>query len=69
MAQDQSDQLTEVIRERRKTLRMTQEELSTLAGCNPLVVYKLEKGDTRVRLQSFLAIVTALGLKVEIADS
>lgn len=56
--------LGRAIRERRKLLGMTQEELAALAGCGRLLINKLEQGQASPRLASLLDVLEALGLQI-----
>ena len=56
--------LAEIIRSRRKTLRLTQDELAALAGCSPRFVRAVEAGKATVRLDKFSALLDALGLEL-----
>ncbi len=49
-------------RERRLAEGMSQRDLAALAGVSVPTVVKLEKGDTSIRLDVALAILTTLGL-------
>lgn len=46
----------------RKRERLTQHDLAALAGVSQPTIWKFEKGDTHIRLDSALGILDALGL-------
>jgi y4mF family transcriptional regulator len=56
------------IRARRKTLRLTQIELSRLAGCGPAFVYDVELGKTTLRLDMLLDLLAVLGLSLVLEE-
>ena len=56
--------LGRAIRARRKALRLTQIDLSKLAGCGPDFVYDLEAGKTSLRLDKLLDVLGILGLEL-----
>ena len=55
-------------RARRKALRLTQVDLSRLAGCGPDFVYDLEAGKTTLRLDKLLDVLAVLGLELVLAQ-
>ncbi len=52
--------LGRAVRARRKALRLTQIDLSKLAGCGPDFVYDVEAGKTSLRLDNGLRIAPEL---------
>lgn len=52
------------IRDRRRELHTTQEDLAALAGVSSRFLGELERGKPTVRLGSMLAVCRALGLSV-----
>ncbi len=64
MEDDRSKRLAQRVRERRKSLRLTQDELADLAGCSARFVRALEGGKAGVRLDKFLDVLNALGLEL-----
>ena len=50
------------VRERRKGLRLTQEDLADLAGCSPRFIRSLEAGKATVRMDKLLDVLDVLGL-------
>lgn len=60
--------LGRAIRARRKALRLTQVDLSRLAGCGPDFVYDVEAGKTSLRLDKLLDVLVILGLELVVAQ-
>ena len=56
------------MRARRKTLRLTQIDLSRLAGCGPDFVYDLEAGKTTLRLDKLLDVMAVLALELAVGE-
>jgi HTH-type transcriptional regulator / antitoxin HipB len=64
--------LAGTVRARRRHLRLDQAELADLAGVSERFVYALENGKRSVQLDKVLAVLSALGLHLEVhrgADS
>lgn len=59
-------QLGAAVRHRRKLLRLTQKQLAELSGCGPDFLYDLERGKPTLRLEKLVAVLEALGLKLEV---
>ena len=57
-------EIGKIIRERRKSLRVNQLELSELAGINTLVA--IERGEGNPKLKTLLSILDTLGLQMTI---
>jgi HTH-type transcriptional regulator / antitoxin HipB len=55
---------TTELRERRKSLKLTQQNLADLAGCSPRFVRALEAGKESVRLDKLVAVLETLGLEL-----
>lgn len=53
----------EILRERRKELKLTQQELADKIGKAREWVAKIERGETDLQLSSFLQLSAALGFK------
>ena len=53
----------EVLKGKRKELRLTQEKLSEKTGLKRSYIAKIEKGETDMQISSFVRIAEALGLK------
>lgn len=71
MAQSDSS-LGARVRARRRQLHLHQAELAELAGVSERFVYALENGKRSVQLDKVLAVLSALGLHLELhrgADS
>ena len=62
----QVGQLAGEVRARRAQLKLRQEELADLAGVSERFVYALENGKQTVQLDKVLAVLSALGLHLEI---
>ena len=54
------------VRLRRRDLGLRQDELAALAGVSERFVYALENGKQSVQLDKVLAVLSALGLHLEI---
>lgn len=55
----------EVIRERRKSLKMTQEELANIVGKKRPYISRIEKGED-IKLSNFSLLIKALKLSIEL---
>ena len=60
--------LAQKVRERRKNLKMTQEELSLLAETGVVFVIRLEGGQPGLGIEKILAVLRVLGLRMDIVD-
>ena len=56
----------ELLRERRKELKITQKELAERIGRERTYINRIEKGETDIQLSSFIRIADALGLRVSL---
>lgn len=56
------------VRQRRKALRLTQQELADLAKCGPDFLYDLERGKPTIRLDKLVQVLETLGLKLELVQ-
>ncbi|BDS48544.1 helix-turn-helix transcriptional regulator [Rhodoluna sp. KAS3] len=63
-SEQQVDQLGVIVRQRRKSLGMTQGELADLAGVSQRFVYDLERGKPSVALDKVLLVCSTLGLRL-----
>lgn len=54
----------EILRDRRKALQLTQQELADRIGKERTYISRIEKGETDMQLSSFLQIAAALNLKI-----
>jgi HTH-type transcriptional regulator / antitoxin HipB len=61
-----ADELTEIVRERRRELDLTQEQLADIIGVHRAFVSELERGKATVRFDLLLRLLQALGLDVEL---
>ncbi len=59
-------EFAEAVRLRRLHLRLRQDELADLAGVSERFVYALENGKRSVQLDKVVAVLTALGLHLEL---
>lgn len=57
-------QFARAVRARRRAMRLTQVELSRLAGCGPDFVYDVEIGKPTLRLDKLLDLLHVLGLEL-----
>ena len=58
------NELTTLVVTARKEQRLSQKDLAELAGVGVTVIYKIEHGDPRVTLNSFLSVLAALGFEM-----
>lgn len=56
-------EVSRVVRERRKSLRLTQEDLADLADCSPRYVRSLESGKPTVRMDKLMDVLDVLGVE------
>jgi y4mF family transcriptional regulator len=57
-----ADDLGRMVRERRKALRLRQEELAAVASVTPRLLGEVERGKQTAQLDGVLRILAALGL-------
>ncbi|MDO4822979.1 MAG: helix-turn-helix transcriptional regulator [Bacteroidales bacterium] len=55
----------ELMRERRKELKMTQEDLAERINAKRTYISRIERGETDILMSSFFKIATALGIKLK----
>lgn len=60
------DSFGAAVRSRRRSLRLRQGELADLAGVSERFVYALENGKRSVQLDKVLAVLSTLGLHLEL---
>lgn len=60
--------LARAVRARRKALKLTQVDLSRLAGCGPDFVYDVEVGKMSLRLDKLLDVLGVLGLELVVSQ-
>ena len=63
---DPAGPLATTVRTRRRQLRLDQAELADLAEVSERFVYALENGKRTVQLDKVLAVLSALGLHLEL---
>lgn len=63
------DDVGHIVREQRKQLGLSQQELARYAGVTRQWVSMLEKGKPSVELASVLRVLSALGLRVDVRDA
>lgn len=56
------DELGQMVRERRKFLQLTQEELAAVSSVTPRLLGEVERGKSTAQLDGVLRILSALGL-------
>ena len=59
-------ELGKIIKERRKSLSITQRELAALAGVGINTLTKIERGEANPSLKVVLCILNTLGLKIDL---
>ncbi len=64
----QLHELGPLVRERRRSLNITQETLADLAGCSKPFVIAVESGKTSLRLDKLWTLLKVLGLEVNVTD-
>jgi DNA-binding XRE family transcriptional regulator len=57
----------EMLKEKRKELKITQKELAEKIGKKREYIALLERGETDMQLSTFLSIIQALGLKLSLS--
>lgn len=60
------DAFATAVKARRRQLRLRQDEVADLAGVSERFVYTLETGKQSVQLDKVLAVLSALGLHLEL---
>jgi y4mF family transcriptional regulator len=60
--------MADAVRRRRRSLSMTQIDLSRFAGCGPDFIYDVESGKSTIRLDKLLDVLLVLGLELRLAD-
>jgi y4mF family transcriptional regulator len=63
---DEIGEFASAVRSRRRQLRLRQDELADLAGVSERFVYALEHGKQSVQLDKVVAVLSALGLHLEL---
>nr|WP_288747553.1 helix-turn-helix transcriptional regulator [uncultured Phocaeicola sp.] len=65
MRESTLSEFAEILRNRRKELNLTQEELAEKVGKKRAYIARIEKGETYMQLSSFISISQALGIKLK----
>jgi len=60
------EKLGNIIKERRKSLSITQRELAALAGIGVNTLTKMERGEANPSLKVVMSILDTLGLEIDI---
>jgi HTH-type transcriptional regulator/antitoxin HipB len=60
------DAFATAVRSRRRQLRLRQDEVADLAGVSERFIYSLENGKQSVHLDKVIAVLSALGLHLEL---
>lgn len=55
-----------ILRDRRKELKMTQQQLADKVGTQRSYIARIEKGETDIQLSSFFRLLSALNIGVEL---
>lgn len=55
-----------ILRDRRKELKMTQQQLANEAGVQRSYISRIEKGATDIQLSSFIRLISAMKLTISI---
>lgn len=58
--------ISEIIKDRRKSLNITQSTLAALAGVGLNTLVAIERGNGNPKLQTILTILDTLGLKIDV---
>lgn len=67
MVDERVERLGQELRDRRKSLGLTQDAVADLAGCSQRFVRALEAGKPGVRLDKLLDVASVLGLVIEMS--
>jgi len=59
------EELGDVVRKRRKALRLTQEELAGVASVTPRLLGEVERGKPTAQLDGVLRVLAALGVDLQ----
>ena len=57
----------EILRDKRKELKLTQESLAEKVGLKRSYIAKIEKGETDLQISSLVRLANALGLKLSLS--
>lgn len=61
-----SRKIGDLIKKRRESLRLTQQQLGDLSGCGVAYIYLLERGKPKIRLDKLLDVLSVLGLQLRL---
>lgn len=61
-----NQEIGKIIKERRKSLNITQSILASLAGVGLNTLVAIERGNGNAKIQTIVAILDTLGLKIEV---
>jgi len=59
-------EIGEIIKDRRKSLNITQPTLASLSGVGLNTLVAIERGNGNPKIQTILAVLDPLGLKIEL---
>lgn len=65
---DSAYSLAKVIRLRRRTLELTQEDLSDISGVSLRLIHEVEHGKDSVRLGNLIRILSSVGMHLELTQ-
>ncbi len=60
------NEIASIVRFHRKKAGLSQKQLATLAGVGKTAVFDIEKGKQTIRLNTLMAILTALNIETEL---
>ena len=63
------DQLTELIRQCRRSQGITQEQLADFTGLQRIGIIRIESGKTEPKVSTLLKICKMLGLKIKVSEA
>lgn len=63
-----ASRLAAAVRARRRSLRLNQAELASLAGVGLAFLYELEHGKPTIRIDKLLAVLGVLGLELHVRE-
>ena len=63
---DSLQQLTKIIKEERKSQKITQEQLADFTGLQRIGIVRIEAGQTEPKISTLLKICQMLGLRLEL---
>ena len=63
---DELQDVAAIVKQRRRELRLSQDDVADLSGTSPRFVRELETGKSSVRLDKLVAVLGALGLTFDV---